>query len=249
MTPKSKGFTLIELLVVIAIIAILAAILFPVFARAREKARASACLSNCKQLATAVYNYMQDWDGGYPASATYPAPAHLSGYGFSFWMGAIQPYVKTESIYKCPSAAFEKGWAPGPAVKIATYGINEYLNYLGRYDQDFGTESDLPNPSATALIADSVAGSHFHDWDGPSKGPDGVVLPDGMLRIKYANGSVGGGKLQSRHEGANVVFADAHAGFIPLQKFYHKGVLGWGPKAKEKEQWPVIHPLAKPKYN
>lgn len=63
---RAKGFTLIELLVVIAIIAILAAILFPVFAQAREKARAASCLSNCKQLGTAAMMYSQDWDEKFP---------------------------------------------------------------------------------------------------------------------------------------------------------------------------------------
>jgi len=238
-----RAFTLIELLVVIAIIAILAAILFPVFARAREKARSSACLSNCKQLAVAMHQYMQDWDGGYPSSTTYPSP--IPGYNYSFWMAMIRPYVKNDIIYKCPSAAFDKGWAVGPDVPYATYGFNEYLNYIGRYSRDYNTESDVPNPSLTALVADSVAGSHFHDWDGPSKGPDGVTLPDGMLRIKYANGDVEGGRLKSRHNGANIVYADAHAAHMPLERFFHSGPLG-DVTPEKKLQRPIIHPLAKP---
>jgi prepilin-type N-terminal cleavage/methylation domain-containing protein len=75
----TRAFTLIELLVVIAIIAVLAAILFPVFARAREKARATACLSNVKQIATGIMIYIQDYDETYPAATTFPEPSTPSG--------------------------------------------------------------------------------------------------------------------------------------------------------------------------
>src|ERR1700761_6313935 len=92
----SKAFTLIELLVVIAIIAILAAILFPVFAQAREKARAISCLSNEKQLGLGVIQYEQDYDE--------KAPGGLNGYGGgSGYAGQIYPYVKSAQVFKCPS--------------------------------------------------------------------------------------------------------------------------------------------------
>lgn len=93
-----KGFTLIELLVVIAIIAILAAILFPVFAKAREKARQSSCLSNTKQLALAFMQYSQDYDERMPMYVD-------SGYQFATmgWYNTIQPYIKNTQLLKCPS--------------------------------------------------------------------------------------------------------------------------------------------------
>src|SRR5215213_8508984 len=97
-----RGFTLIELLVVIAIIAILAAILFPVFAQAREKARQSSCLSNCKQICLATMQYVDDFD------ETFPKGWH--GYpGAVYWFTVIAPYVKNggtladQGVYKCPS--------------------------------------------------------------------------------------------------------------------------------------------------
>ena len=92
---QRQAFTLIELLVVIAIIAILAAILFPVFAQAREKARSTTCLSNFKQLGSAVIMYIQDYDGNYPL-AWYNTPA----YGFDC---VLLPYVKNLGVYDCPS--------------------------------------------------------------------------------------------------------------------------------------------------
>jgi prepilin-type N-terminal cleavage/methylation domain-containing protein/prepilin-type processing-associated H-X9-DG protein len=103
---KHKAFTLIELLVVIAIIAILAAILFPVFAQARDKARQATCLSNLKQMGTALMMYTQDHDETYPPTYTYGDPtatSNLDGTGIHHWSGFIQPYVKNVRIFVCPS--------------------------------------------------------------------------------------------------------------------------------------------------
>ncbi len=96
-----KGFTLIELLVVIAIIAILAAILFPVFARAREKARQSSCLSNCKQIALALLQYAQDYDERFPRHCDNGGPA-LTG-SQDCWLGVLTPYIKNTQVWYCPS--------------------------------------------------------------------------------------------------------------------------------------------------
>jgi len=103
---RRNGFTLIELLVVIAIIAILAAILFPVFAQAREKARQTSCLSNFKQIGTGVMMYLQDWDGVYPSNRLYmfPGGGECEGSGkFLTWKHSVQPYVKNVDVFKCPS--------------------------------------------------------------------------------------------------------------------------------------------------
>ena len=94
---RSKGFTLIELLVVIAIIAILAAILFPVFARAREKARQTACLSNVKQLNLACLMYAQDYD-----DRLFPIFYHVLGTRYD-WINLLDPYIKNQQIKKCPN--------------------------------------------------------------------------------------------------------------------------------------------------
>jgi len=115
---RSGAFTLIELLVVIAIIAILAAILFPVFAQAREKARSASCLSNMKQIATAALGYLQDYDETFPSDAGIvkadPDNTNQGDWGKDFWMFHFKPYIGSKvgnvnepgaSIYSCPSLA------------------------------------------------------------------------------------------------------------------------------------------------
>ena len=94
-TKRPSGFTLIELLVVIAIIAILAAILFPVFAKAREKARQTACTSNLKQLGLGMLQYIQDYDETFPVGTGYSGPCRG-------WAGQLYPYVKSYGVYSCP---------------------------------------------------------------------------------------------------------------------------------------------------
>jgi len=110
-----KAFTLIELLVVIAIIAILAAILFPVFAQAREKARQTACLSNMKQIGIGMAMYTQDFDECFPGG--YNSYGNGSG-----WAGQVYPYVKSNAVFLCPDDV-----TPGD---VCSYGYNSNMMYL-----------------------------------------------------------------------------------------------------------------------
>src|SRR5687768_4219848 len=124
------GFTLIELLVVIAIIAILAAILFPVFAQARDKARQSACLSNSKQLGTAFMMYTQDWDEQFPFVTC--GDSYLGGCvqwlrGSLPWPLTIQPYMKNYGIYVCPSDPDKACFSKPDSVN----GFGQMLVYAG----------------------------------------------------------------------------------------------------------------------
>src|SRR6476659_10017617 len=114
---RRRGFTLIELLVVIAIIAILAAILFPVFAQAREAARKTSCINNCKQMGTGLMMYAQDYDENLPGSAFNAADPTFAAWSYTFWVPRIDPYVKNGGIYRCPSTA--GGFLAGPAPQIS----------------------------------------------------------------------------------------------------------------------------------
>jgi prepilin-type N-terminal cleavage/methylation domain-containing protein/prepilin-type processing-associated H-X9-DG protein len=107
---RKRGFTLIELLVAIAIISILASILFPVFARARESARRSSCTSNLKQIGLAFVQYSMDYDGWTPGSVTNGQFDPISGTnGSKSWPSMLQPYIKSEQIFVCPSVAGNEG--------------------------------------------------------------------------------------------------------------------------------------------
>jgi len=118
---KTSGFTLIELLVVIAIIAILAAILFPVFAQAREKARQTSCLSNMKQVALASLMYAQDYDETFCAQGE---PQEANGWGWQLtWLVHIQPYMKNYAAFRCPSDSHAVASWSGPMFSYVANGI------------------------------------------------------------------------------------------------------------------------------
>src|SRR5687767_5398880 len=116
---RAKGFTLIELLVVIAIIAILAAILFPVFAKARENARRASCQSGMKQIGLGFMQYIQDNDETFPLRDVNAAPTVNGPYG---WADAIQPYIKSTALYQCSS----DGGTPGAADTAASGTYTDY---------------------------------------------------------------------------------------------------------------------------
>src|SRR5690242_4800310 len=129
MSRRCLGFTLIELLVVIAIIAILAAILFPVFAQARSKARQASCLSNMKQIGTGLMMYTQDYDEVLPGVD--PSNGHAAGYDrnlgwnepftagvpatYRNWARDVQPYIKNYGVYKCPETTPRSSYSGGNA--------------------------------------------------------------------------------------------------------------------------------------
>ena len=166
---RTRAFTLIELLVVIAIIAILAAILFPVFAKARERAKMSACLSNMKQIGTALSGYGQDYDEKYPPTRlTQPyVKASPSRPGDPTWKDAISGWVRSIEVYRCPSNTY--AWTTGSAYPVPG-------DETGRYPRSYATNggvfpndnkavpiSQFKTPSETLLIVES-RWPHSNQW-------------------------------------------------------------------------------------
>src|SRR3569833_1092954 len=123
-SSKTRGFTLIELLVVIAIIAILAAILFPVFAKAREKARQISCASNARQIGRSILQYVQDNDETFPVGNNDGSPLS-QGVG---WGGPIQPYIKSTALLKCPDDSTSTATYGGETFTAESYGFNSNLS-------------------------------------------------------------------------------------------------------------------------
>lgn len=144
-----SGFTLIELLVVIAIISLLAAILFPVFSRARENARKSACQNNMKQIGVGFLQYTQDYDEMFPQ-------AWSAGQAVCWWE-AIYPYVKSQQVFSCPSDS-NRSINTFPAATTGEYHISYVVNFRvcgnGQYGSVIGAMADMPKPASTVLASD-----------------------------------------------------------------------------------------------
>ncbi len=218
-----RGFTLIELLVVIAIIAILAAILFPVFARAREKARQASCLSNVRQMSNATMMYLQDYDEVFPGGLTGApgagqGPASQSPYFTIYKLtgDVIYPYVMNRQIFFCPSA-------DGGEMYACDYGFNRRLCRDLRSENPVAL-GDIEAPAEVFLCFDSGA-YMIHDsyLTNPSGNfwyiPGTAVGRDPATLTPYAlTGFAAGDFVDGRHnEGINVGFADGHAKWLSGQ--------------------------------
>ncbi len=228
----SRGFTLIELLVVIAIISILAAILFPVFARARANARRATCVSNLKQIGLGVMMYTQDNDERYPAGYFTNAADPPGGRWhatFWLWENLLYPYVKTNQVFVCPDTLTPNNTGAVPNY-VGNYGANRDAMPQGGVTPL--TLSDMTFASSTYLITETRTYVTTHGY---------VRIADVTWGIPGACSVVSGANATHqdcntpRHLEGNVMsFADGHAKWLPIRTLVQEandGVNGqWNPR-------------------
>jgi prepilin-type N-terminal cleavage/methylation domain-containing protein len=215
---KKNAFTLIELLVVIAIIAILAAILFPVFARARENARRTSCLSNLKQLGLATMQYTQDYDEKMPplfivTGQPYPDNINWLGAGIWSWQQIIYPYHKSVQISFCPSGKGTVNNEP----RLGNFGANTAVltaapNVLAL--------SAITNPASTYTIMDSgdyrIQASYAltRTTTNPRYFLPGMGEGGGNCNITTTTDFVDDCRSGRHFGGVSIIFADGHAKWL-----------------------------------
>ena len=241
--PQNRrfAFTLIELLVVIAIISILAAILFPAFARARESARRSSCLSNMKQIGLGFMQYSQDYDETLPRfSASANGYNGFAGYGAAGddgvrWADTLAPYIKSTQIFDCPSgtktvAPYNRGpiAADGPFLDITTYsygyitpnGPNTNVGVAGR------NLAQIEDSAGTLMIVEDG-----RQDAGAGAETQGRLIPDLSENIGNLGGRLNGFRHTNCAENDygsyafNALYADGHAKWKRLTDVYEGGLM------------------------
>lgn len=233
MTRNRKAFTLIELLVVIAIIAILAAILFPVFAQAREKARQISCVSNLNQIGLSILQYCQDYDNVVPVQTP-------DGNAFETYIASarLQPYVKSFAVFKCPDSAMKQGsvqaeqhdngsgdYMTNPAtIGLGTSKAGDSQWYDDIYPPtDYKLNPSFYNPNTAPFSPLTLDASDVCSPAWAALASDWPPINAGEWPGASWWASMGE-PAQGRHiNGSVILFADGHAKWFPFSKLYPAG--------------------------
>ena len=216
---RCKAFTLMELLVVIAIIAILAAILFPVFARARENARRASCQSNLKQLGLSIMQYTQDYDEKYPLVIV-TALAQVTPNNPYGWADALQPYVKSTQLFQCPSETRAPTSVPTSATTTEGYTDYWYNRMLSGQSQ-----ATIVAVAQTVMNGDGNGNTSRYNTNGCNSQGSTLTAPTTPIVADPANPPcntnnphvlfMGSTNMLGRHlDGANYAFADGHVKWL-----------------------------------
>jgi len=224
---KRRAFTLIELLVVIAIISILAAILFPVFARARENARRTSCLSNMKQIGLGLEMYKQDFDGTYPFSRALP---------LGTFREVLQPYIKSTQVFVCPSAPTDWpldytynqmfGYQPGDVYSPDRSGGTISCNGVGQHVYDGLRDSAVTEPSTTIVITEASLPYWYWRKVGALDNATIIANKGYFNPWQYSYRNYTGIEEAGLHlDGINNVYADGHAKWQKISNL--KAVAQW----------------------
>ncbi|BCM88655.1 hypothetical protein IAD21_00496 [Abditibacteriota bacterium] len=220
------AFTLIELLVVITIIAILAAILFPVFARARENARKTSCLSNLKNIGIAFMQYTQDYDENYPLTTV----TGMASTPLSSWTTSTQAYIKSVQVYRCPSDSSSRWNAaivpPAAPPFTTSYILNDWFS-AGK-DGGFGKLSATQEPARSVIMAEKAdepgmmlaSADHFHPfyW-GASPEQSSMMMASAVWDT--TNNTTLELAVKRHLDGANYLYADGHAKWGRFEQLYN----------------------------
>jgi prepilin-type processing-associated H-X9-DG protein/prepilin-type N-terminal cleavage/methylation domain-containing protein len=222
MKRREVGFTLVELLIVLAVIGVLAALLLPVFSRAREKSRQASCQANQKQILLSVNMYVQDYDGFFPRNYYHNAAGQIVT-----WYEALLPYTKSQQMFQCPTdngTSIGGDWAPTPKFRSSYAASYDLLRGEGSESAASAPLSGVGKSATTVFLSDAGTQTTLEAPYVTTSSP----VKDGCWLIWFSANSTGddtsicGPSL--RHSGmSNVGFVDGHVKAMKIEQWFFNG--------------------------